>query len=47
MSKYQLFKKNIKVFNHGFSQNDYISQATKEITCNAFDMTCVTPKVIF
>ena len=42
MSKYQLFKKDINFFTPGFSQNDYISQANKDITCSPFDMTCVT-----
>ena len=44
MSKYQLFKKDINFFTPGFSQNDYISQANKNITCRPFDMTCVTPR---
>ena len=42
MSKYQLFKKNINFFTTGFSQNDYISQTKKDITCSPFDMTCLT-----
>ena len=43
MSKYQLFKKDINFFTPGFSQNDYISQENKDITCSPFDMTYVTP----
>ena len=43
MSKYQLLKKDINFFTPGFSQNDYISQADKDITCSPFDMTYVTP----
>ena len=43
MSKYQLFKKDINFFTPGFSQNDYISQENKDITCSPFDMTCVAP----
>ena len=45
-SKYQLFKKNINFFIPGFSQNDYISKANKEITYSPFDMTCVTPNLL-
>ena len=44
MSKYQLFKKNINFLTPGFSENGYISQANKDITCSPFDMSCVTPR---
>ena len=44
MSKYQLFKKIINFFTPGVFQNDYISQANKDITCSPYDMTYVTPR---
>ena len=44
LSKYRLFKKNINFFTPGFSQNYYISQENKVITCSLFYMTFVTPR---
>ena len=44
MFKYQLSKKNINFFTPGFSHNDFISQANKNITCSPFDMTYVAPR---